>query len=231
MTDSRKQYIESSVNKHKDRINTVDDCFYVDMSGVTQAVAQLKNALGKVSACLNQREFEQASSLGYSDGSSEFIFLQRCLGALNDTVMQKEKLTQDICLEVSRQLESVKNEEVAVLVEKQMDSLKPVTKPAKIEILLGKETVSKLHSLQNIRDTPIEHLVELIVASAMKNDEKHWQALEKDKSPIANSKTESKEYSSVNEVSIYIKALTEQEENGLTIYFNKKEINNHLAYQ
>ncbi len=211
MTDSRNQCIENAVENNKDSINTVDDCFYGDMLGVAQAIGQLKEALDKVSTCLNQREFEQASALGYSDVSSEFIFLQRCLGSLNDTVMQKENVIQEICIEVAKELKSVKNEEVAVLVDNQMESLKPVVKPKKIEIGLGKETVNKLHSLQSIRDTPIEHLVELIVASAMKNDEKHWQALEKGKTPIANSKTENKEYYSMDEVTGHLTALDEQE--------------------
>ena len=215
MTNSRKQTIEKAVENNKDRINTIDDCFYADMSGVAQAVAQLKGALDKVSSCLNQREFEQASALGYNEISSEFIFLQRCLGGLNDTVMKKEKLTQDICFEVSNEIDQVKNEEVAVLVESQMESLKPIVKPKKIEIALGKETVNKLHSLQSIRHTPIEHLVELIVASTMKNDEKHWQVQEKEKTPIANSQTESKEYYSMDEITSHIEALAEQEEERL----------------
>lgn len=211
MTDSRNQCIDDEVKKNKDRIKVIGDIFYADVAGVAQAIGQLKEALDKIDTCLNQRDFEQASALGYSDVSAEFIFLQRCLGSLNDTVMQKEKLTQEIGIEVSNQLESVKNEEVAVLVENQMDSLKPIVKPKKIEIALGKETVNKLHSLQNIRHTPIEHLVELIVASAMQNDEKHWQAQEKDKTPIANIKTENKEYYSQDEVFSHLKALAEQE--------------------
>jgi len=211
MTDSRNQCIERAVENNKDNISAIDDDFYGDMLGVAQAIGQLKEALDKVSTCLNQREFEQASALGYSDVSSEFIFLQRCLGSLNDTVMQKEKLTQEICIEVSKELKSVKNEEVAVLVENQMESLKPIVKPDKIEILLGKETVNKLQSLQSIRDTPIEHLVELIVSSAMQNDEKHWQGQEKGKTPIANSKTENKEYYSMDEVTRHLTALDEQD--------------------
>ena len=219
MTDSRNQCIENAVKNNKDNINAIYDCFYGDMLGVAQAIGQLKEALEKIDTCLNQREFEQASALGYSDVSSEFIFLQRCLGSLNDTVMQKEKLTQEIGIEVSNQLESVKNEEVAVLVGNQMESLKPIVKPKKIEILLGQETVNKLHSLQNIRHTPIEHLVERIVVSAMQNDEKHWQAQEKDKTPTANIKTENIEYYSQGEVFSHLKALAEQEAERLNNLF------------
>ena len=215
MDDSRKQCIDDAVNKNKVSINAIDNAFYGDMTGVAQAIGQLKAALDKVDTCLNQREFEQASNLGYSDVSSEFIFLQRCLGSLNDTVMQKEKVIQDICSELTNQLDNINNEEVTASVENELESIKPITKPAKVEISLGQQTIEKLHSIQNIRHTPIEHLVELIIASAMKNDEKHWQSLEKDKTPIANIKTENKEYYSVDEVSSHITALTEQEEERL----------------
>ena len=215
MDDSRKQCIDDAVNKNKVSINAIDNAFYGDMTGVAQAIGQLKAALDKVDTCLNQREFEQASNLGYSDVSSEFIFLQRCLGSLNDTVMQKEKVIQDICSELTNQLDNINNEEVTASVENELESIKPITKPAKVEISLGQQTIEKLHSIQNIRHTPIEHLVELIIASAMKNDEKHWQELEKSKMPITNIKTENKEYYTADEVTRHINALSEQEEERL----------------
>lgn len=215
MDDSRKECIDDAVNKNKVSINAIDNAFYRDMTGVAQAIGQLKAALDKVDTCLNQREFEQASNLGYSDVSSEFIFLQRCLGSLNDTVMQKEKVIQDICSELTNQLDNINNEEVTASVENELESIKPITKPAKVEISLGQQTIEKLHSIQNIRHTPIEHLVELIIASAMKNDEKHWQELEKGKMLITNIKTENKEYYTADEVTRHINALSEQEEERL----------------
>ena len=211
MADERKECIENTIKKNKNSIHNIDESFYADMGGVAQAVGQLKEALGKVEKYLNQREFEQASDLGYSDVSSEFIFLQRCLGGLNDTVMQKEILVQEICIELANELDNIKYEEVSPFVEKEMESLKTVSKPTTIEISLGKETINKLRSIQSIRHTPIEHLVELIVASAMHNDEKHWQALEKEKTPIANSKTENKASYSMDEVTRHLTALDEQE--------------------
>jgi len=211
MADERKECIENTIKKNKNSIHNIDESFYADMGGVAQAVGQLKEALGKVEKYLNQREFEQASDLGYSDVSSEFIFLQRCLGGLNDTVMQKEILVQEICIELANELDNIKYEEVSPFVEKEMESLKTVSKPTTIEISLGKETINKLRSIQSIRHTPVEYLAELIVASAMQNDEEHWQALEKDKTPIANIKTENKKYYSVDEVSSQIQALIEQE--------------------
>jgi hypothetical protein len=211
MENGRKKHIENIISQKKNEIKNIDDAFIGNVIGVAQALEQLKDALKKIDACLDQRDFEKASSLGYNDVSSEFIFLQRCLGGLNDTVRQKDKITQDICLELCNELDNVRNEEVAPLVEQEIESLTPKDTPMKIEVVLGKKTTEKLQSLQSIRHTPIENLVESILASAMKNDEPYWQELENSKPSIPHIKNEQKEYYSGDEVTSHIKALSEQE--------------------
>lgn len=212
MKNSRKKCIEHIIAQKKSDIKNIDDAFFGDVIGVSQALSQLKDALDKVDKCLAKRQFSKASDLGYSDVSSEFIFLQRCLGGLNGTLMEKEKLIQEICLELCNEHNNVRNEEVAPLVEQKIKNLEPIEKPIKIEILLGKKTAKKLHSLQKIRQTPIENLVENILASAMRKDEKYWQALEESKQAIPNLKHEKKEFYSSDEVFNHLKALGKQEE-------------------
>ena len=112
MNDHRNKCIENRVAQKKNKIKNIDEDFFGNVIGVAQAVGQLKEALDKVDVCLDQREFKKASSLGYNEVSSEFIFLQRCLGGLHDTVNRKVKLTQDICLELCNELDNVRNEEV-----------------------------------------------------------------------------------------------------------------------
>jgi hypothetical protein len=210
MSNHRNQCIENRVVQKKSAIKDIDEAFFGDVIGVAQALGQLKEALEKVDSCLDRREFEKASSLGYSDVSSEFIFLQRCLGGLNNTVGQKQKLIQDIGLELCKELDNVHYEEIAPLVEQKIESLKPIDKPLKIEILLGKQTAEKLHALQNIRHTPIENLVECIVASAMQKDETYWQELENSKTAIPNIRDEKKEGYTSDEVRSHIEAWGEQ---------------------
>jgi len=77
MADERMECIENTIKKNKNSIHNIDKDFYADMTGVAQAVGQLKEALGRVEKYLNQREFEQASALGYSDVYSEFIVSNR----------------------------------------------------------------------------------------------------------------------------------------------------------
>ncbi len=208
--NDRKTHIANLVTQKKSDIETLDDSFFGNVGGVSQAISQLKDALEKVDRCIGNREFQQASNLGYSDVSSEFIFLQRVLGALNDTVNQKDILIQDICLELCNELEKISYEEVAPFVTQKMESLKPRKAPEKIEIALGKRTVEKLHALQNIRHTPIEHIAENIIASAMQKNEKYWQELEKNLPKIPNMKNEQKEFYSGDEVFDHIKAVGKQ---------------------
>jgi hypothetical protein len=210
MEKGRKKYIDSIIAQKKNEIKDIEGDFFGNVIGVAQAIDQLTEALKKVNTCLDHREFEKASSLGYKDVSSEFIFLQRCLGGLNDTVRQKEKLIQDVCLELCHDLDNVRNEEVAPLVEQEIESLKPIDNPLKIEILLGKKTTEKLQSLQNIRHTPIENLIEGILASAMQKDEKYWQELENSKPSIPNIRNEKKEFYTGDEIHSHIEALSEQ---------------------
>ena len=153
MSDNRKVCIEKIISQKKNEIKGVDEDFFGNVVGISQALGQLRSALDKIDKCLNQREFSKASDLGYSDVSSEFIFLQRCLGGLNDTVMQKEKIIQNICVELGNELDNIRYEEIAPFVELEIESLKPVTQPPKIEILLGEKTAEKLQILQNIRQT------------------------------------------------------------------------------
>ena len=170
MDEDRIKHINGLIVQKEDEIQDIDKSFFGDVIGVSQALGQLKEALEKVDKCLEQRKFEKASSLGYGDVSSEFIFLQRCLGSLTGTIMKKEELIQNICLDLSKNYKEVRNEEVAPLVEQKIESLKPIENPMQIEILIGKNTLEKLHSLHKINHTPIEHLVELILSSVMQND-------------------------------------------------------------
>ncbi len=126
MSNHRNECIENIVVQKKNEIKDIDEDFYGDLIGVAQAIGQLKEALEKVEGCIDRREFEKASSLGYSDVSSEFIFLQRCLGGLNNTVVQKQKLIQDIGLELCKELNHISYEEIEPFVEQEIESLKPI---------------------------------------------------------------------------------------------------------
>lgn len=114
------EVIENIVSGMSEDIKTVDEEIMADVSGVAQALGQLREALDKVSKCLDQRQFSKASSLGYNEVSSEFIFLQRVLGGLQSSQGNKQKLIQDVALKAK-----VSYEEAFPFIDKHMDLSNP----------------------------------------------------------------------------------------------------------
>lgn len=66
--------------------------------GLTLRIDALRKALNQVSAALDARQFEKASSLGYGKVAEEFVFLQRTLGGLQGACLHKERLIQDLAI-------------------------------------------------------------------------------------------------------------------------------------
>lgn len=113
------EMIKNIISDMAEEIQVIDESLMLDVAGVSQALGQLRQALDKVDECLNERQFHQASQLGYSDVSSEFIFLQRVLGALQDTQYKKEGLVSQIALKANTSYE-----EACPFLDEQMDSSK-----------------------------------------------------------------------------------------------------------
>jgi hypothetical protein len=56
-------------------------------------------------------------------------------------LVEKDKIIQDLCIELGGELGSLSNEEIAIHGEQKFTHLKPVSKPERIEILLGEKTL------------------------------------------------------------------------------------------
>jgi len=121
--------IENAITEMSEELKTIDNNLIMNMAGVAQAIDQLRKALNKVEKCLDQRQFEEASSLGYSDVSSEFIFLQRTLGGLQHSYGQKQSLVSEIALKSGVGV----YEEVEPFVDAVLDSSKILTKEEKMK--------------------------------------------------------------------------------------------------
>ena len=78
--------IDQIVAGHADKLNDANMALVIESAGVAQAVDTLRKALDKVEQCLNNRQYEEVANLGYRDVSSEYIFLQRTMGALLSSV-------------------------------------------------------------------------------------------------------------------------------------------------
>ena len=169
--------IRAAIDQQAQKLEEIDQSTM--HSGVYQAVHQLRQVLNQVEQSLQQRDYEKASSLGYSEVASEFVFLQRTLGGLLDSVHDKQAFIQDIALQTKTPYEGV-----ATLVEQRMASLKPARKTANIDITIGEKSIQKLDELSQIRGTKAQYIVEHIVAKALKEDAAYWQTIEDHKPPI-----------------------------------------------
>ena len=102
----------------EDRINQVISDFaepldeanlalVIESAGVAQAINALRKALDNVEQCLNDRKYEEVASLGYGDICSEFIFLQRTMGAIHSKALERSSVVSEIACEAKVAFEKV----------------------------------------------------------------------------------------------------------------------------
>lgn len=114
--------LESAIQNRAEKIKEIDDNLFGDIIGVAEAIGRLKDSLDEIDVKMGERALEEAADLGYRDVASNFIFLQRVLGALKDSCYDKIKLVQDIAVETK-----YKYEEVEPQVNAKLNSLQPRT--------------------------------------------------------------------------------------------------------
>lgn len=102
-----KAAVEAVVTSMKERIAALDDETMAEVVGVAQALAEMQKAMAKVDACLHSRQYEKAASLGYTEVSSAFVFLQRTLGGLHHLSNDKAKIVTEIAAKLRRAYEEV----------------------------------------------------------------------------------------------------------------------------
>jgi len=118
-----KEAIQKAIENAKDKINNVDMSIVGQSIGISQAIDELRCGLDKIDECLHQREYEEASNIGYREIASSFVFLQRTLGGIQDVMGDKDKLVTEIAIKSGVGV----YEEVAPFVDAALDSMKILT--------------------------------------------------------------------------------------------------------
>ena len=77
-------------------IARLDDALVMDVVGVAQAADEMRRALDVLDELLDTRAFERAAQLGYRDIASAFVFLQRTLGALQESEHDRSALVSEV---------------------------------------------------------------------------------------------------------------------------------------
>ena len=140
--------IQQAIEESMDDIKARDDALMMEVVGVTQAIDHLRKALDQVEACLDTRDFFKASSLGYNDVATEFIFLQRTLGALQYQADAKSELVTDIAVRSGVGV----YEEVAPFVDDVMQSTKALTPEQKRKNKKAAKKLAKTLSKERTRE-------------------------------------------------------------------------------
>jgi len=97
---------ERLIATKRKELATLDDEFFGEVVGVAQAIDELRKALNQLSAALDARHFEKASSLGYGKVAEEFVFLQRTL--VSDLAFALRCPYEDVLPKVDALLESAR---------------------------------------------------------------------------------------------------------------------------
>ena len=88
-----------AIENSKARIEAVDQGIIGETIGVAQALDDLRKSLDDIETCLDKRAFSEASSIGYKEVATAFVFLQRTLGGLQQAQYEKEQLVSDIAVQ------------------------------------------------------------------------------------------------------------------------------------
>lgn len=117
MTEKSAEVIIASMSG---RLEEIDEELMIEVVGVVQAMDQLRKALDELQEKLDARKFSEAAALGYGSIASEFIFLQRTLGALQEASDEKDGFVSEIAGQAGQSFE-----EVLPVVAQRMKSLQP----------------------------------------------------------------------------------------------------------
>ena len=131
--------IQNAIDESLEEIRELDEALMMEVVGVAEAIDRLRGALDQLNACLDEREFERASDLGYRNIASNFIFLQRTLCGLQQQALKKSRIISDIALRSGVGV----YEQVAPFVEEILQSSMPITPEEKEKNRKAAKTLRK----------------------------------------------------------------------------------------
>jgi hypothetical protein len=111
------------------KLKEVSDNIIGDVIGLSQAMDLLRKDLEQLSAQLDARRYEQAAQMGYESLSSNFVFLQRCLGGIQAACADRDSVIQEMAGLCQTSFEEEKPEVYAAMEAMQLNPDKPHVPP------------------------------------------------------------------------------------------------------
>ena len=117
---SEAENIETILQDLAGEIDDLDQNVIGETLGLRQAIDQLRTALDKIDKAVDDRNFQEASAIGYKDAASAFVFLQRTLAGVQQLEHDKVELIQKAALRYTKIYE-----DAAPFVEERLENFKP----------------------------------------------------------------------------------------------------------
>jgi hypothetical protein len=85
---SFKEYVDAAVSIRSEML--------LEVSGTLEAIEELRAHLEQLETLLANRQYEEASAVGYNELSASFVYIQRCLGGVEELNLDEQVLVKDL---------------------------------------------------------------------------------------------------------------------------------------
>ena len=81
---------------HEIALNTLRTEIELEMTCTVEAIEELRSSLLELERLLANRQYEEASAFGYQEISAGFVYLQRCLGGIEQLHGDEQLLLKEL---------------------------------------------------------------------------------------------------------------------------------------
>jgi hypothetical protein len=108
LTEEQIESVQASINKRAHELKESYMSVLIQAVPVLQCADALKKSIDEIVDSIKLDQFEQAADLGYQDLCSNFVWIQRTLGAVHDAAMQCSAAIAEVAGDTGLSHEQVK---------------------------------------------------------------------------------------------------------------------------
>lgn len=107
LNDSQIQAIKASIERRAHELEEAYMNVLIQTGPVSQCADAMKRSIDEILETMRADQFAMAASLGYRDFADNFIWMQRCLGGLNDAAMKCSEAVSLVAMDCHLAFEQV----------------------------------------------------------------------------------------------------------------------------
>jgi hypothetical protein len=108
LSKEQRNAVETSIGK---RAKEIEDAFtnaMIHSAPVFHCADELRKSIDEILITIESNQIEDAADLGYGDLCSNFVWMQRCLGALHDAALKRSNAISEVAGDCGLAYEQVK---------------------------------------------------------------------------------------------------------------------------